>query len=411
MPKAKYHGPSIRVLCVGPIRMIVVCFRQKEVPGEVNLSVHRRPLLRLQYREGQTRDPGGNYEVTQRDGRQLQDNPSSGRRGSANHGDRGAATTLVSGTRVADARVASKLASKPTDSVDRPERTLPAPLSQLSPLARDLVDIGLGNYRESMDFISDNPSILAQNEIDALIAEALTAEKASQSTRSQTCVHQALLLKECIEAGRDNIGPFFRNLAARDSKTKESFVKDVKKVYISIQDRAARVPPQNQEPTSGPQARRLPLVSQPANESVSQNPSAHTQGPKEPTQRQTPVTRGSDGQLYYTDAAGNLLRPASSQRHDRERHRSQSDPTESAGKMAMLSMEERLQNATDTADRRGDQGRSLGRIVSSPPGSLPSVPEDRMTENRRIVGTSGTEEKLDHRELLLDLRVRFDSNS
>src|SRR6202034_1539306 len=106
-----------------------------------------------------------------------------------------------------------------------------------------------------------------------------------------------------------------------------------------------------------------------------------------------------------TDAAGNLLRPASSQRHDRERHRSQSDPTESAGKMAMLSMEERLQNATDTADRRGDQGRSLGRIVSSPPGPLPSVPEDRTTENRRIVGTSGTEEKLDHRELLLDLRV------
>jgi hypothetical protein len=374
----------------------------------VNLSAHRRPLLRLQYREGQSRGPGPNYEVTQRDGRQPQDNPSSGRRGSANHGDRGAATTLVSGTRVADARVASKLASKPTDSVDRPERTLPAPLSQLSPLARDLVDIGFGKYRESMDFISDNPSILAQNEIDALIAEALTAEKASQSTRSQTCVHQALLLKECIEAGRDNIGPFFRNLTARDSKTKESFVKDVKKVYISIQERAARVPPQNQEPTSGPQGRRLPLVSQPANESVSQNPSTHTQGPKEPTQRQT---QGPDGRLYYTDPAGNLLRPASSQRHDRERHRSQSDPNESAGKMAMLSIEEGFQNAPDTADRRGDQGRPPGRIVSSPPGLLPTVHEDRMTDNRRIVGTSGTEEKLDHRELLLDLRVRFDSNS
>jgi WD40 repeat protein len=37
--------------------------------------------------------------------------------------------------------------------------------------------------------------------------------------------------------------------------------------------------------------------------------------------------------------------------------------------------------------------------------------EDRMVETRRIVGTSGTEEKLDHREYLLDPHVRFGSNS
>jgi hypothetical protein len=290
MPKAKHHGTSpslpnlltIRVLCVGPIRMIVVCFQQKEVPGEVDLSVHRRPLLRLQYREGQIRDAASrqNYEFTQRDGRQPQDKPSSGRRGSAYHSDHSATTTLVSGTRVADARVTSKSVSKPIDSADRLERALPAPLSQLSPLARDLVDIGLGKYLESLDFISDNPSILAQNEIDALIAEALAAEKASQSARSQTCVHQALLLKECIGIGRDNIDPFFRSLAARDSKTKEGFVKDVKKVYLSIQERAAKALLQNREPTSGPPGQRLPLISQPANRPVSQNPSTHTQGPK-----------------------------------------------------------------------------------------------------------------------------------
>jgi hypothetical protein len=378
--------------------MIVVYFQQKEILGEMNLPIRRRPLLRLQYREDQSRDvpQRQNYEVTSRDGRQPQDKPSLGRRGSAYESDRGTTTTPVSGTRGA---------------VNRPERAPSAPLSQLSPLARDLVNIGLGKYLESMDFISDNPSILAQNEIDALIAEALTAEKANQSSRSQTCVHQALLLRECIEVGRDNIVPFFRNLAARDSKAKESFVKSVKKVYLSIQERAGRAPLQNQEPTSGPQGRRPPLVSQPANGSVSQNPSTYTQGPKEPAQRQTPVARGPDGRLYYTDPDGNLLRPASSQHQDRERLRSQSDPTESAGKMAMLSIEERYQNAPNAVDRHGDEGHSLGRIVSSPPGPLPTLHEDRMTENRRIVGTSGTEEKLDHRELLLDPRVRFGSDS
>jgi hypothetical protein len=40
--------------------------------------------------------------------------------------------------------------------------------------------------------------------------------------------------------------------------------------------------------------------------------------------------------------------------------------------------------------------------VSGRVGGLPSLHEDRMVESRRIVGTSGTEEKLDHRELLLN---------
>jgi hypothetical protein len=378
-----------------------------------NLSVHRRPLLRLQYREGGSRDVplSQSYEVSSRDGRQPQDKSNSARRGSAYENDRGATTNLISDTRIADVRVAQQLASKAIVSADRSERALPTPLSQLSPLASDFVSIGLGKYLESKDFIFHNPSIVAQNEIDALIAEALTAEKAGQSTRSQTCVHQALLLRECKEVGLDNISLFFRSLTARDGKTKESFVKDVKKVYLSIQGQAAKAPLQNQEPTSGSQGRRLPLISQPASGSVSQNPSTYTQGPKEPTQRQTPVAQGPDGRLYYTDPEGNLLHPASSHRHDRERLRSQSYPSESAEKMAMLSLEDRFCNASDPVDRHGDEGHPLSRIVSGPAGPLPTLHEDRMVETRRIMGTSGNEEKLDQREFCLDPHVRFGSYS
>jgi hypothetical protein len=49
--------------------------------------------------------------------------------------------------------------------------------------------------------------------------------------------------------------------------------------------------------------------------------------------------------------------------------------------------------------------------VSNRVGGLLSLHEDRMVERGRIVGTSGTEEKLDHREYLLDPYVRFGSNS
>lgn len=48
--------------------------------------------------------------------------------------------------------------------------------------------------------------------------------------------------------------------------------------------------------------------------------------------------------------------------------------------------------------------------VSNRVGGLLSLHEDRMVEGR-IVGTSGTEEKLDRREYLLDPYVRFGSNS
>jgi hypothetical protein len=85
-----------------------------------------------------------------------------------------------------------------------------------------------------------------------------------------------------------------------------------------------------------------PLISQPTTGSVSQNSSTYAQEPAQPTQRQTSVAQGPDGWLYYADFEGNLLQPASSHRHDRECLRSQSDPTDSAAKMATLSIDERV---------------------------------------------------------------------
>jgi hypothetical protein len=124
------------------------------------------------------------------------------------------------------------------DSTDLPERSIPSQPSQLSALARSFVDLGLGNYIDSSQFIADNPSILAKGEIDALVAEALVAEKAGQPTRAQTYIHQAMLLRQCKEVGPNKISSFFRDLTARDGRTKDSFVKDVIKVYSSIKQQA-----------------------------------------------------------------------------------------------------------------------------------------------------------------------------
>ena len=258
---------------------------------------------------------------------------------------------------------------------------------------------------KSSNFIFDNPDIVAKSEIDALIAEALSAEKAGQSIEAQTCIHQGLLLRACQERDWNKIDSFFRDLNAKDSGAKDSFVKDVKKIYLSIQEKAAEAP-RHQGPTPESQARKMPLILQSNHRPVSQNPSGNIQREVEATQSQKPVVQGRDGRMYYADPQGKILHPAS-RRHDPERHRSQSDPIESSGRMAAVSIEERARGSANVMEGREDERQSLARVVSGPPGSLPPLPEGLRLEYTRIAATPGDVEKLDQRKYLLVHHVSY----
>jgi hypothetical protein len=142
------------------------------------------------------------------------------------------------------------------------ERSVLASSSQLSSFARSFASLGF-NYTDSSHFISENPAILTKSEVDALIVEALVAEKAGQSDMSQIYVHQALLLRKCAELGPKDINSFFQALSAKDGRAKESFIKDVKKVYSAIQRQAEKDSPQNQAHSSEAPTRKLPVVSHP----------------------------------------------------------------------------------------------------------------------------------------------------
>ena len=245
--------------------------------------------------------------------------------------------------------------------------------TQLSPLARRFIDLGLGSYPESADFIADNQSILQESEIDALIAEASIAEKAGQSTRAQTCIHQALLLRECEKVGASNVSSFFRKLTAKDGRAKEAFVKDVKKVYVAIQEQVKGTTQQSPGTTSGN------------------------------TQSQTPVGRGKDGGLRYPDARGNILRPASSRheptRRDPDRHRSVSDPVGMTERTAALSIGEETQTTTTAVAGRGKGATPLHRSVTSDSNrSLPTVAEDQKLGTSGPGGNGASPKKLDERK-------------
>src|SRR5271156_915480 len=136
------------------------------------------------------------------------------------------------------------------NSADQSERPLPAQKPQLSSLARSFASLGLNEYSNSSRFISDNPNIIAKSEIDALTTHALFAEKGGQSTTAWTCIHQALLLKACKDASSNGINSFFRDLAARDGRAKDTLMKNVQKVYGSIQEQGIRTGQQSQGPDS-----------------------------------------------------------------------------------------------------------------------------------------------------------------
>jgi hypothetical protein len=241
-----------------------------------------------------------------------------------------------------------------------------------------------------------------------LIAYASFAEKAGQSTTARTCIHQALLLKACKDAGPNGISSFFQDLTARDGRAKDALVKNIQKVYESIQGQAIRTEQQSQRPDLEPRDRKLPVVLQTTERTVPQNPYAPTPRPLETTQSQTPVTRDREGRLFYTDNQGNLLRPASS-RHDPDRHRPVSEPAETTEKVASASIGKEPQSGAGLVEDRGDGRNAPGRAESfhrtSVSGPLPTLPEHGKLEYTRIGGTAGNAERLDHRESLPVLHI------
>jgi hypothetical protein len=204
---------------------------------------------------------------------------------------------------------------------------VPAQSPPLSMLARRFVALGLGHYSESLRFISDHPTIVAQSEIDALVAEALIAEQAGQSSMAQTCIHQAMLLREYQKLGQREAVDFIRKLEARDNKARETFVGEVKRVYSSIQEKATKSLQEERAVASETYSRKVPTSYQATDNTYPPDPSAYTQSQPRTMQAQTQVTRDRDARPVYRDDQGRIIRPAAS-RNDPDRRRSVVNPAQ-----------------------------------------------------------------------------------
>ena len=87
------------------------------------------------------------------------------------------------------------------DDEDNPEPT---------ELGQKFSKIKTSDYRACLQFISENPSVLAERETDGLLVYAFDAQMKGNADYAKQCVHQALLLQYCRSLGRDGVQLFFK---------------------------------------------------------------------------------------------------------------------------------------------------------------------------------------------------------
>jgi cell division cycle protein 37 len=127
---------------------------------------------------------------------------------------------------------------------------------EASPSAKRFAKISLGDYASSLEFISRNPSMLAERETDGLLVEAFNAQSNANGQKSQedyarNCVHQALLLQYCRQLGKDGVGLFFKRIQTPGHQARKIFLDDVNSTYARIRSRTAELAREREEDGSG----------------------------------------------------------------------------------------------------------------------------------------------------------------
>ncbi|KAK4954068.1 hsp90 co-chaperone Cdc37 [Elasticomyces elasticus] len=113
-----------------------------------------------------------------------------------------------------------------------------------SPAAKKFAQIKIGDYRSSLQFISQSPNMLSEKETDGLLVEAFNAQTdftenktKGKDVYARQCVHQALLLQYCRQLGRDGVQLFFKRITTPGHQAQKLFLDDVNSTYTRIASR------------------------------------------------------------------------------------------------------------------------------------------------------------------------------
>jgi len=110
-----------------------------------------------------------------------------------------------------------------------------------TPLGTAFGRIPSADYRASLQYISQHPSVLHERETDGLLLQAFDAQTTSKPDVARNCVHQALLLQYCRALGQDGVALFFKRITTKDHNARKVFHDDVNATYARLRDRAVEM--------------------------------------------------------------------------------------------------------------------------------------------------------------------------
>lgn len=119
-------------------------------------------------------------------------------------------------------------------------------------LGKQFAKIKMGDYRACLQFISQNPPVLAERETDGLLVMAFNAAIDGKDDLARQCVHQGLLLQYCRALGKDGVQLFFKRITTQGHQAQKVFFDDVQSTFQRIRVRAKEIEKQRaQEEADG----------------------------------------------------------------------------------------------------------------------------------------------------------------
>jgi len=105
-------------------------------------------------------------------------------------------------------------------------------------LGKAFAKIKMGDMKSCLQFISANPSVLAERETDGLLVMAFNAAIEKKYETAKQCVHHGLLLQYCRSLGKDGVGLFFNRITTPGHKAQKVFYDDVNDTFERIKSRS-----------------------------------------------------------------------------------------------------------------------------------------------------------------------------
>jgi cell division cycle protein 37 len=131
---------------------------------------------------------------------------------------------------------------------------------QPTELGKKFAQIKPGDYRAMLQFISENPTVVAERETDGLLVLAFNSQLEGNGDFARQCVHQALLLQYCRSLGRDGVGLFFKRITTKGHQAQKVFMDDVNETYNRIKTRTKEISAQREkEEAEGPGVEQIQL--------------------------------------------------------------------------------------------------------------------------------------------------------